>query len=123
LTIREKYEAVSIYNGEVLMERYLTLIPLLAAVASIMYYGLSNRKDGYLRPARSFFLIGVYSIIILYAYFLYLIVSHQYQYTYVWSYSANNLSVPPSLLDLLCRSGGKFLPLGFLHALSSASSF
>ncbi len=76
------------------MEQYLTIIPLLAAIASIVYYKLSERSENFIRPARSFFLINVYSILILYVYFIYLIFSHQYQYTYVWSYSSNNLSIP-----------------------------
>ncbi|HEY9167754.1 MAG TPA: cytochrome c-type biogenesis CcmF C-terminal domain-containing protein [Candidatus Kryptonia bacterium] len=76
------------------MEQYLTIIPLLASAASIVYYSLSHRREDYIRPARMFFLAGFYTTVILYAYFLFLIFSHQYQYSYVWSYSANNLSVP-----------------------------
>lgn len=76
------------------MEQYLTLLPLLAAIASIVYYRLSERAESFIRPARLFFLVSVGSIVILYLYFVYLILSHQYQYTYVWSYSSNDLSIP-----------------------------
>ncbi len=101
------------------MERYLTLIPLLAAIVSIVYYGLSNRKESYIRPARSFFLINVYSIVILYAYFLYLILSHQYQYTYVWSYSANNLSIPLLFSTSYAGQEGSFFLWVFYSAIIS----
>ncbi len=85
------------------MERYLMIVPLLAAVASIVYYGLSNKSGTYLRQARYFFYTGAGATVLLFAYFLYLILSHQYQYTYVWSYSANNL--PASLLVASSYSG------------------
>ncbi|MCL4509663.1 MAG: cytochrome c biogenesis protein CcsA, partial [Bacteroidetes bacterium] len=101
------------------MERYLTLIPLIAAIASIVYYSLTNRREGYLRPARSFFLINVYSIVILYGYFLYLIFSHQYQYTYVWSYSANNLSWPLLLSTSYAGQEGSFFLWIFYSAIIS----
>ena len=107
------------------MEQYLTLIPLLAAVGSMVYYGLftgilrTNRKESFLRPARSFFLINVYSIVILYGYFLYLILSHQYQYTYVWSYSANNLSAPLLLSTSYAGQEGSFFMWVFFTAVIS----
>ncbi len=101
------------------MEQYLTLIPLLAAVASIVYYALSNRRESYLRPARSFFLVNVYSITILFAYFLYLIFSHQYQYTYVWSYSSNNLSTSLLLSTSYAGQEGSFFLWVFYSAIIS----
>jgi len=76
------------------MDQYLTVIPMLAAVASIVYYRMSEKSENLLRPARLLFSVSVCSIVVLYAFFIYLILSHQYQYTYVWSYSSNDLSFP-----------------------------
>ncbi len=90
------------------MEQYMTMVPLLAAVASIVYYYLSGKRESYLRPARSFFFVSFFSIITLYAFFLYLILSHQYQYTYVWSYSSNNLSGPLLLSTSYAGQDGSF---------------
>ncbi|HQT92453.1 MAG TPA: cytochrome c biogenesis protein CcsA, partial [Candidatus Kryptobacter bacterium] len=101
------------------MEQYLTLVPLLAAVASIVYYYLSSKRESYLRPARSFFLVNVYSVITLFAFFLYLILSHQYQYTYVWSYSANNLSTPLLLSTSYAGQEGSFFLWVFYTAIIS----
>ncbi len=101
------------------MEQYLTLVPLLAAVASIVYYFLSNKRESYLRQARSFFLVNVYSVITLFAFFLYLILSHQYQYTYVWSYSANNLSTPLLLSTSYAGQEGSFFLWVFFTAIIS----
>jgi cytochrome c-type biogenesis protein CcmF len=101
------------------MEQYLTIIPLLAAVTSIIYYSLSNKDDRYIHPARSFFLATVSSVVILYAYFLFLIISHQYQYTYVWSYSSNELSLPLLLSTAYAGQEGSFFLWVFFSALLS----
>ncbi len=98
------------------MERYMTLVPLLAAVASMVYYYLSNRRESYLRPARSFFLVSLFSIVALYVFFLFLILTHQYQYTYVWSYSANNLSGPILLSTSYAGQEGSFFLWAFYTA-------
>ncbi len=79
---------------KLVMEQYLTLLPLFAAIASIVYYRLSERADSFIRTARLFFGVNVGSILILYFYFIYLILSHQYRYAYIWSYSSNDLSIP-----------------------------
>ena len=102
-----------------MMEQYLTIIPLLAAIASSVYYYLSNKSESYLRPARSFFLVNVCSIVILYLYFLYLIFSHQYQYTYVWSYSSNDLSIPLLLSSSYAGQEGSFFLWIFFSAIIS----
>ena len=101
------------------MEQYLTLIPLFAALASIVYYFRSQKREEEIRPAQSFFLIAFYSVVVLYAYFLYTIISHQYQYTYVWSYSANNLSIPMLLSTSYAgQEGSLFLWLFYTAILS-----
>jgi len=101
------------------MEQYLTLIPLLAALASIVYYRLSEETESFYRPARLFLIVNVFSIIILYVYFLYVIFSHQYQYTYVWSYSSNNLSIPLLLSTSYAGQEGSFFLWVFYSALIS----
>ena len=101
------------------MEQYLTIIPLLAAVAGIVYYYLSNKNEGYLRSARGFLLANIGSIAILYIYFLYLILSHQYQYTYVWSYSSNDLSIPLLLSSSYSGQEGSFFLWIFFSAVVS----
>jgi cytochrome c-type biogenesis protein CcmF len=103
------------------MEQYLTLIPLLAAIVSIVYYRLSVNSEGIaqLARARMFFLVNVCSIIILFAYFVYLIFSHQYQYTYVWSYSSNSLSIPLLLSSSYSGQEGSFFLWLFYSAVLS----
>ncbi len=101
------------------MEQYLTLVPLLAAVASIVYYALSSKRESYLRPARSFLLVNIYSVITLFAFFLYLILTHQYQYTYVWSYSSNSLSTPLLLSTSYAGQEGSFFLWVFYTAVIS----
>ncbi len=101
------------------MEQYLMIVPLFAAVASIVYYYLSNRRESYLRPARTFLLVNIYSIVTLFAFFLYLILSHQYQYTYVWSYSSNNLSTPLLLSTSYAGQEGSFFLWIFYTAIIS----
>ncbi len=90
------------------MERYLTLVPLLASVVSIGLYALSNKSEKRLQQARSFFYISAFTTIVLFGYFLFLILTHQYQYTYVWSYSANNLSGPLLLSTSYAGQEGSF---------------
>ncbi len=101
------------------MEQYFTLVPLLAALASMAYYYLSNKNENYIRPARMFLLVSVYSVIALFAFFLYLILTHQYQYTYVWGYSANNLSVPLLLSTSYAGQEGSFFIWVFYTAVIS----
>jgi len=101
------------------MEQYLTIIPLLAAIASIAYYQSSEKTENLIQRARLFFLINVTSVLILYAYFIYLIISHQYQYTYVWSYSSNNLSIPLLLSTSYAGQEGSFFLWAFYAAIIS----
>jgi cytochrome c-type biogenesis protein CcmF len=101
------------------MEQYLTIFPLLAAIASIVYYRLSEKSESFVRPARLFFIANVCSILILYAYFVYLIISHQYQYTYVWSYSSNNLSLPLLLSTSYAGQEGSLFLWVFFNAIIS----
>ncbi|HUI31322.1 MAG TPA: cytochrome c-type biogenesis CcmF C-terminal domain-containing protein [Candidatus Acidoferrales bacterium] len=101
------------------MEQYITIIPLLAAVASIVYYRLSEKSQNFLRPARLFFYVNVLSIMVLYCYFIFLILSHQYQYTYVWSYSSNDLSIPLLLSASYAGQEGSFILWIFYSAVIS----
>jgi len=97
----------------------MTIIPLLAAIAGIVYYYLANKNEDYLRPARTFLLINASSIAILYIFFVYLIFSHQYQYTYVWSYSSNDLSTPLLLSSSYAGQEGSFFLWIFFSAIIS----
>ena len=102
--------SVSIYNyKEIVMgQQYLMLIPLMASVFSIAYYIQSAKRSNFLNYARTFFYLSASSIVVLFAYFLYLILSHRYDYTYVWSYSANNLSTPLLISTAYAGQEGSF---------------
>lgn len=89
-------------------QQYLMLIPLMASVLSIGFYIGAAKGNKFLNYARTFFYLSAFSIVILFAYFLYIILSHRYDYTYVWSYSANNLSIPLLISTSYAGQEGSF---------------
>ncbi len=66
-------------------------------IGSISYFlAAKNNKENLLKIGRYSYYIIFFGFILISAYFMYLIFSHDFQYTYIWSYSSKEL--PPHLL-------------------------
>ena len=88
-----------------------------ASLLAVLFYYLDHRKhsDRLLIFARSAYRTAVACMISAAALLIYLIMTHQFNYTYVWNYSSTDLPGPLLFLDVLRRTGRKFLAVGLLH--------
>jgi cytochrome c-type biogenesis protein CcmF len=82
-----------------------------ACLASVIsFFSYSRRPDPrMLTAARALFHTTVVSVLVVAAYFLYLILTHQFQFTYIWSYSSRELSLPLLISTFYAGQEGSFM--------------
>ena len=82
-----------------------------ACVASVTSYFVHARRPNprVLTAARTLFHTTVVSVLVIAAFFLYLILTHQFQYTYIWSYSSRELSLPLLISTFYAGQEGSFM--------------
>lgn len=86
----------------------LGFLACLIAVASF-FENHRTGSDRALRIARACFHSTVVLVILISAYQLYNILTHQFQYTYVWSYSSRELSLPLLISTFYAGQEGSFM--------------
>ncbi len=89
----------------------LVKLAFVACLASVVNYFLYHRRPhpGVLTAARTLFHVTVVSVLVIAAYLLYLILTHQFQYTYIWSYSSRELSLPLLISTFYAGQEGSFM--------------
>jgi cytochrome c-type biogenesis protein CcmF len=89
----------------------LVKLAFVASVASVVNYFLYHRRPNprVLTIARTLFHATVVSVLVIAAYLLYLILTHQFQYTYIWSYSSRELSLPLLISTFYAGQEGSFM--------------
>jgi cytochrome c-type biogenesis protein CcmF len=89
----------------------LVKIAFLACIASVASYFLYQRRPSarLLTAGRALFHATVVSVLVIAAYLLSLILTHQFQYTYIWSYSSRELSLPLLISTFYAGQEGSFM--------------
>jgi cytochrome c-type biogenesis protein CcmF len=86
-------------------------IAFVACLGSVINYFLYHRRPNprVLNAARLLFHASVLLVLVVAAYLLYLILTHQFQYTYIWSYSSRELSLPLLISTFYAGQEGSFM--------------
>ncbi len=89
----------------------LVKLGFVACIVSVLGF-FENHRTGNataLKVGRIFFHSTVISVILIAAFQLYNILTHQFQYTYVWSYSSRDLSLPLLISTFYAGQEGSFM--------------